>query len=148
MDRIVGVDVPRSWDQTHAGGVLLAYRWRPGWFLSASGTVHTGWPTTPVTGVMVTLPDGSTEIQAVPGPRNSLRFPTYARLDLKAGRAIATAKGNVRIELSIMNATDRQNACCIDEVRFAEVPGGGVHRTTVYDYWLGITPSLQVLWTF
>ena len=148
VDVVAGAAVLRSWDQTHAGSVVVAYRWRPGWFLSWSGTVHTGWPTTPVTGRAVTLPDGSTAIEPVPGPRNSDRYPTYARLDLKAGRVIATGKGSVRVELSIKNVTDRENACCVDEVKFAAGSGGRIDSTTTLDYWLGITPSLQVLWTF
>jgi hypothetical protein len=148
MDRIDGADVPRSWDQTHAGNFLVAYRWRPGWFLSVGGTIHTGWPTTPVTGRVVTLPDGSTEIEEVVGPRNSARYPTYARLDVKTGRAIATAKGNVRVELSVMNLTNRQNVCCIDEIQFEAAPDGSVTSSSELKYWLGITPSLQVLWSF
>ncbi len=147
-DVVSGIEAPRSWDQTHAGKFLVAYRWRPGWFLSVSGIIHTGWPTTPVTGSVVTLPDGSTEIEPVSGPRNSARFPTYARLDLKTGRAIATARGSVRVELSIVNLTDRSNACCVDEVQFEASPGGRIDTQTTYDYWPGITPSLQILWRF
>ena len=147
-DRVDGVEVPRSWDQTHAGNFLVAYRWHPGWFLSVGGTIHTGWPTTPVTGRVVTLPDGSTGFEPVLGTRNSARFPTYARLDLKTGRSIATAKGSVRVELSIANLTDRQNACCVDEVHFESAPDGRIRTSTDFGYWLGITPSLQVLWKF
>ena len=147
-DVVSGRSVPRSWDQTHAGNVLVAYRWRPGWFLSVGGTIHTGWPTTPVMGSRVTRDDGSTTIEPVVGLRNSARFPTYARLDLKTGRAIATSKGNVRVELSITNLTDRENACCVDEVYFATGPGGRIETQTTFDYWMGITPSLQILWSF
>jgi hypothetical protein len=147
-DVVSGVEVLRSWDQTHAGNFLMAYQWRPGWFLSLGGTIHTGWPTTPVTGSAVTLPDGSTEPEPVAGPRNSARFPTYARLDMKTGRTIATAKGNVRVELSIANLTDRKNACCVDEVQFEAGPAGRIDARTTLDYWMGITPSLQVAWSF
>jgi len=147
-DAVSGVAVPRSWDQTHAGNVLVAYGWRSGWFLSANGTVHTGWPTTPVTGRAVTLPDGSTEIEPVLGPRNSARFPTYARLDVKTGRRFQTAKGDVRLELSILNLTDRENVCCVDEIQFQARPDGGIETLTSYDTWMGITPSFQVLWSF
>ena len=84
----------------------------------------------------------------MPGPRNSARFPTYARLDLKTGRAITTAKGSLRVELSIVNVTDRKNVCCVDEVQLQERPDGGIDGTTTYDDRLGITPSLQILWTF
>ena len=57
--------------------------------------IHTGWPTTPVTAEVIEAPDGSSEIVAVNGPRNSARFKTYARLDLKTGRAIRTSKGEL-----------------------------------------------------
>ncbi len=147
-DVVSGIEVSRSWDQTHAGNVLVAYRWRSGWFLSVNGTVHTGWPTTPVTGSVTALPDGSMEIEPVVGVRNSARFSTYARLDLKTGRAIATAKGNSRIEFSVVNLTDRKNACCVDEVQFEARPDGSIDSKTTFDPWLGITPSLQFVWAF
>jgi hypothetical protein len=147
-DMISGAEVRRSWDQPHAGSFLLAYQWRSGWFLSFSGTVHTGWPTTPVTGIPVTQPDGSTEIAPVLGPRNSTRLPAYARLDMKTGRSFATSKGVVRVELSVVNLTDRENACCVDEVQFEQGPSGRIEAATEYDYWMGITPSFQVAWSF
>ena len=147
-DVLAGADVLRSWDQTHAGSFLAAYRWRSGWFGSLSGVVHTGWPMTPVTGREITLPDGSTEIEPVPGPRNSDRLPTYARLDLRAGRAFATAKGNVRVELTVQNVTDRNNARCVDETQFGVGADGRIEGTTTLDYWLGITPSIQMIWAF
>ena len=61
---------------------------------------------------------------------------------------MATRKGNVRVELSIANLTDRKNACCVDEVHFEAAPDGRVATSTDLKYWLGITPSLQVLWKF
>jgi hypothetical protein len=148
MDLIDGLAVPRSWDQTHAGNVVVAYRGPRGWFVSAGGIVHTGWPTTPVAGRVVTGPAGGTEIETVFGPRNSARFSTYARLDVKTGREVATAKGNVRVELAVSNLTNRENACCIDEVQFAQRPDGSVATDVSYDTWMGITPTLQVVWRF
>ncbi|HET9298681.1 MAG TPA: hypothetical protein VFO11_01975, partial [Candidatus Polarisedimenticolaceae bacterium] len=108
-------------------------------FAALNGTVHTGWPTTPMV-----VQTG----EAVPGPRNAARLPTYARLDLRAGRTLPLARGSLRVELSVLNATDRANACCLDEVQVVPDPGGGSRTETTYDAWLGITPALQVLWTF
>ena len=147
-DVVSGVEIARSWDQPHAGSFLLAYRWRPGWFLSVSGAIHTGWPTTPLTGSVVTLANGSTTIEPVAGLRNSARLPTYARLDVKTGRSFMTSKGNVRVELSIVNLTDRKNACCVDDVYFVTGTDGSVATRTTLKYWLGITPSLQLIWAF
>jgi len=50
--------------------------------------------------------------------------------------------------LSIANVTDRQNVCCVDEVQFKADPDGRIETQTEYDTWMGITPTLQVLWAF
>ncbi len=147
-DDIDGTDVPRSWDQTHAGKFLVAYRWDPGWSVSLSGTAHTGWPTTPVSGEATTLPDGSVGVERVLGPRNSDRFPTYTRLDVKASRAILFAPGRLRIDLEVVNLTDRNNVCCVDEFLFDVRPDGTVDVRRELGFWLGITPSVSVLWEF
>ncbi len=147
-DEIDGVDVLRSWDQTHAGKFLVGYRWEPGWSVSVSGTVHTGWPTTPVSGELTTLPDGTPSVLPVLGPRNSDRFATYARLDLKGGRSFSFSRGRLRLNLEILNVTDRRNECCVDEYLFDVAPDDSVHTQRVADYWLGITPSFSVLWEF
>jgi outer membrane receptor protein involved in Fe transport len=139
-DLIDGVSVPRSWDQTHALTALVGRRWPRGWSLAVVGSAHTGWPTTPVSGRPIENPDGATSIEPVLGPRNSGRLPTYARLDVKAGRTITTAKGSISIELSVTNLTDRDNACCVDEI--------GLGTDHELGYWPGITPSLQLLFSF
>jgi len=131
MDVIDGAEVPRSWDQTYAGTALVAYRFASGWFASAAGTAHTGWPMTPAL-----------------GRRNAQRLPLYARLDLKGGRELVIRKGTLRFELTIQNATDRENVCCIDEVVIRERPDGSVIPTTTFDTWMGITPSFSVAWSF
>ena len=148
IDVTDGVEVPRSWDQTHAGKFLLSWRSSRGWFAAVNGTVHTGWPTTPMVAEVVLDEDGATTVEAVPGARNAARLPTYARLDLRAGRTLPLSRGSLRVELSVLNATDRANACCLDEVTVVPVPGGGFATETTYDASLGITPALQVLWTF
>lgn len=148
VDVTGGVEVPRSWDQTHAGKFLVSGRWGKGWFAAVNGIVHTGWPTTPMVAQSVPDEDGNLAVEAVPGPRNAARLPTYARLDLRAGRAFALSRGGLRVELSVLNATDRANACCLDEVQVVPETGGGFRTETTYDSWLGITPVLQLLWTF
>jgi len=148
VDVTDGVEVPRSWDQTHAGKFLLSWRSSHGWFAAVNGTVHTGWPTTPMVAQVVADENGTTTVEAVPGARNAARLPTYARLDLRAGREMRLRGGRVRVELSVLNATDRANACCLDEARVVGEPGGPLGTETTYDSWLGVTPALQVLWTF
>jgi len=147
-DDIAGVDVPRSWDQRHAGRFLLGYRPSSQWLFSLSGSVHTGWPLTPVTGEVVTLPDGSLDIDESLGPRNSERLSAYARLDLKVSRTFTTRSGRLRLDLDVLNLTDRRNACCVDEFIFSLNPDGTITEQREIDNWLGITPSFTVVWSW
>jgi hypothetical protein len=145
-DVIDGEVEPRSWDQPHAVKWLAGYRPGEHWYFSLSGVAHTGWPTTPATGELTTLPDGSTRITRVLGPRNSDRFPDYARFDVKASRAFPLRNGRLRLDAEIVNLTDRKNACCVDEFFFAAGSDGTVDVKRELDSWLGITPSLSVSW--
>ncbi len=147
-DIIGGQDVPRNWDQRHAALFLVAYRWEPGWSVAVSGSVRSGWPTTPVTGEEVTLPDGSTEIQPVAGPRNSDRFAPYGRLDLKVARTFPLRRGRLLLALQIANLTDRTNECCVDEFLFSTRPDGSVATERLVNPWIGITPSFSLVWEF
>lgn len=131
-DVIDGKGVPRSWDQTHAVKWLFGYRPGERWSLSLSGSAHTGWPTTPVTA------------PGALGPRNSDRFPDYARFDAKASRAFPLSGGRLRLDLEIVNLTDRENVCCVDEISFETREDGTVDVLRELDSWLGITPSLSV----
>jgi hypothetical protein len=112
--------------------------------VSLAGTAHSGWPTTP--GEAVALPDGSFEI--VPGIRNSDRFDTYARLDLKARCSFALPHGRLWLNVEILNLTDQENACCVDDFLTEPLPDGSVDVRPTFDNWLGITPSYSILWRF
>ncbi len=147
-DELDGVYEPRRWDQTNSVKFLVGYRAGERWSVSLSGNAHTGWPTTPVTAVQTTLPDGSTRIDRVLGPRNSVRFSTYARLDAKASRTFAISRGRLRLDLEIVNLTDRNNVCCVDEFFFTPQPDGSVEVTRETDVWIGFTPSASLLWEF
>jgi len=147
-DVVDGQSEPRSWDQTHAGRLFAAWRRSDRWTMSLLATVRSGWPTTPVTGVPTIQPDGSTEIVATPGARNSERFPLYARLDARASRTFPLARGRLRLEVEVANLTDRNNVCCVDEFLFTTFADGSVGTVTELDYWLGLTPSFSLLWMF
>jgi hypothetical protein len=147
-DRIDGAYVPRSWDQPHAGKFLVGYRWGDAWLVSLAGTVHTGWPTTPVSAFGTGQPDGSVVVETEFGPRNSIRFPGYGRLDLKARRTFAVGRGRLSLTLDVINATDRKNVCCVDDLSLGEPVPGPVPATPEYSSWLGITPTFQVRWEF
>jgi hypothetical protein len=97
---------------------------------------------------VTTLPDGSTEIEPVVGARNSIRFPVYARLDVKGTRTFKLARSRLALELEIINLTDRDNVCCVDDFVFTPLAGGAVDSRPEYGYWLGFTPSFGVTWEF
>jgi len=147
-DRVDGATAPRSWDQTHA--LRLAAAWRPDarWTIALLGTARSGWPTTPVTAESELQPDGSTEIVATPGRRNSDRFPYYARLDLKGSVVLPAARGRLRLEIDVTNITDRANVCCVDEFVFDTLPDGSIDTRTDLDHWLGATTAVNVEWSF
>ena len=146
-DVVDGRDVPRSWDQPHAGKFLISYSRDDRWSISLSGSAHTGWPTTPVSGEIV-IEDGMTVVEEVWGERNSDRFSGYARFDLKARKSFPLTHGRLWLTLEVINLTDRNNACCLDEAFFEILPDNTVETTRVFDYWLGITPSFSLLWEF
>ncbi len=147
-DQVDGRDEPRSWDQPHAGRFLASYRRDNRWFISLSGSAHTGWPTTAVTGLPFIDEDGEMDFEVIPGERNSIRFSRYARLDFKARRGFTLPRGRLWLTLEIVNVTDRENECCIDEFEFEQNPDGSIDQTTLFDHWLGGTPSFTVLWEF
>lgn len=140
--------IPRSWDQPHAGKFLVGYRRSDTWLFSLSGAAHTGWPTTPKTGTIVTLPGGGTQINEMLGERNSDRFNPYLRLDAKAARSFGLPRGRLSVTAEVLNLTNRKNACCVDEFDFHPRPGGTVEVERIYDDWRGTTPSFSVLWEF
>ena len=147
-DAIRGVDVPRSWDQPHAGKFLIGYRHVAKWSVSLSGTAHTGWPTTPVTGELESKPGEEPEYEIILGERNSDRFDHYFRLDFKARRSFQLSRGRLWLTLDVANLTDRDNACCVDEFFFTPQPVGPAISNPKYDNWLGARPSFSVLWEF
>ena len=115
---------------------------------SLSTSVHTGWPTTPVEAEAEIQPDGSIEYEVVPGERNTDHFETYYRIDFKARKSIQLSRGRMWFTLEVVNLTDRDNQCCLDEVLFDPQPDGSVDTTRTFDHWLGIKPSFSVLWEF
>ena len=142
-DEIDGRDVPRAWDQTHAGKFLFGYRWADRWTLSLIGTLRTGWPTTPVIAV-----DDNGEPDWVPGERNSDRFESYERVDLRARRSFSISRSRISLTLDAVNLLDSENPCCLDEVLFVPGPGGSLSAVPTFDDWLGRTVSFSVLWEF
>lgn len=132
-DRVDGVQVARSWDQTHAvgGGLVWADH---GWQATLAGSWHTGWPTTPVHGLQI-------------GARNSARYKDYASVDARLSREFALPRGALTVFGEVTNAFDRRNPCCTDYT-FELAGDGSVEVDRDYRHWLPLVPSVGVLWRF
>jgi hypothetical protein len=134
-ERLAGVDVLRSWDQTHA--VTASAVWRPGQRSSLAATFlyHTGWPYTDV------LLAGSTPVM---GPRNAVRHPDYHRLDLRASHRFSIGRTSLRAYVEVMNAYNRHNECCINSIRLRKPSGAPAYLDIRYEDWIGRIPSFGV----
>ncbi len=147
-DRIGGQWQPRSWDQRNALSFNLSRQTASGWGLSLAGTLHTGWPTTPVKARWVRSPDGTFELSTTTGPRNSLRFPTYRRLDARVTRTVAVGRGRLRCFLEIANLLNTENVRAVGS--YSLVPTGGPVLETIYDTdnWIPVLPSFGIVFEF
>ena len=138
-ERLAGVDVLRSWDQTHA--VTASAVWRPGTRSSLAATFlyHTGWPNTDV------LLAGQAPVL---GPRNSDRHPDYHRLDLRASHAFPIGRTSLRAYVEVMNVYNRKNECCISSIALRKPSGAPAYLDIRYETWIGRIPSFGIEWTF
>ncbi len=133
QDRVDGVDVARSWDQTWAASGGMDWT-RGTWRFGAVGSVREGWPTTQVQGTTL-------------GERNGKRLPTRATIDLRAERRKPLAVGSFVLTFELTNALNIGNTCCF-ELLSADDGSGGVTFSTKQSDWLPVVPSIGVLWEF
>lgn len=146
-DRIDGIDFVRSWDQRHAfqGG----FSWSgQNWSAAIAASVHSGWPTTDLVLSDVGVDaNGDTLYSVAPGPRNALRHPTFASLDVRLSRTFDLRRGSLMAFVEISNALDRRNLCCIDWDAESDIDGN-LYLERGQDYWLPFLPAIGVLWEF
>ena len=137
-DQINGVDVLRSWDQTHALQAGLDWK-NERWNFSTATSVHTGWPTTD----LAFNPDGTVS----PGPRNTQRHGMFATLDMRLSRTFDVRRGTLMAFVEVSNILNRRNHCCIDW-DIADGPNGEDVLERGQDYWMPLVPAIGVLWEF
>ena len=137
-DEINGVDVRRSWDQTHALQAGLDWK-NERWNFSAAANVHTGWPTTE----LMLNDDGSVS----PGPRNATRHGTFGSLDMRLSRTFDVRRGTLLAFVEVSNILNRRNHCCIDW-DFTDGPNGEDVLERGQDYWMPLVPAIGILWEF
>ncbi|HWM69222.1 MAG TPA: TonB-dependent receptor [Steroidobacteraceae bacterium] len=117
-DDILGQDILRSWDQTHA--LNLNLNWH---HTNASAAVllgwHTGWPRTPLT-------QTESAIESVLiGPRNSARWGSYFSADVKVAYTAPVSFGNLVFWADATNIANRGNECC-SVIGAAGATGNGI----------------------
>jgi len=146
-DQIEDRDEPRSWDQRQA--LQLGFGWHDEkWSFSTALSVHSGWPTTDLSLVQTGI-DGAGEpiYQAVPGPRNARRLPTFSSLDLRLSRRFHLRRGTLLAFVEVSNAMNRHNVCCIDW-DLTDGPNDAPALEHSRDYWMPLLPAIGILWEF
>ena len=141
-DEIEGRDEPRSWDQRHA--LQAGFGWRDGaWDFSAAASVHSGWPTTSLgLNIVGTDDDGEPIFEAIPGPRNAERLPSFASVDVRLSRSFDVKHGSLLAFIEVSNVLNRRNVCCIDwDIEDDELESSE-------DYWMPLLPAIGILWEF
>ncbi|MEZ5565874.1 MAG: TonB-dependent receptor [Gammaproteobacteria bacterium] len=138
-DEVDGVDIRRSWDQSHALGAGVLWS-GDRWDLSAALTYRSGWPTTEVE----LQAEGPPAIVAT-GRRNAARLGNYATVDLRAARRFQTTAGLVSVFFELSNALNRRNDCCIEYSIDVEDTG---ELEVESQRGLPILPSVGIAWQF
>lgn len=137
---------PGPQDQRHALNLDGTYRLGQTWSLTGALAFHTGWPSTTEHLVSVTGPNGAPDVAIEPDKLYGSRFPSYQRLDLRITRRKATARGEVRFFLDVVNITNHSNVLGYDYFKSRDTAGGiGLQRDL--ETWFTILPSLGVSWS-
>jgi hypothetical protein len=148
-DRIAGRRVPRDADQPHAVRVQLGFGLGRGFELESVWLLHSGWPTTRVTGRVVEEVGGIVRIEPVLGPLHGERFPVYHRLDLRLSRSFQLSRGGLAAYLDLQNVYDRRNVRGLDGFSFpASSSPGEVPLQAEPVYWGRRLPSFGLRWRF
>ncbi len=146
-DRIDGRDEYRSWDQRHA--IQAGVSWADnGWNIAMAAGAHTGWPTTALALEQAGVDAGGEPIfEAVPGPRNVSRHPSFSSIDFRVSRTFDVRRGSLTAFVEVSNVVNRRNTCCID-YDVEEDDDGNTVLESSSDYWLPLLPAIGILWEF
>jgi len=140
-DTVDGRRVLRSWDQKHA--ISAGVRWSRGpWDVTLADTWHSGWPTT-----AVALQTVAGQTTATFGPRNGERFDDYNALDVRVSRRFPLPRGELEAYVEVSNLANEGNACCVDYRVITPAQGSPLLDARVNN-WLGVVPSIGVLWKY
>lgn len=136
------VVAPRSWDQRHTATFNVDYRLGTHWNFDMAGVYHSGWPTTPLNGVLV---DG--EFHTVLGAYNSDRLTAYRRVDLRVSHNLDMSLGGLTFFVELFNVFGMRNVSGVDGYSFNLAHGvitGHRHNEVI----LGTVPSFGITYSF
>ncbi len=138
-DHILGDDVLRSWDQTHA--ISAGLNWNtPKWNLGLGLAYRSGWPTTPVA---VKSTSGEVPIIGTSG-RNTDRLDFYRSLDFRLSRKLDIKGTSLDVFVELTNVANRNNHCCVEYEIDDET---GEFETKILNY-MPLIPSVGFVWRF
>ena len=118
------------YDIRHSLNALVGYDLGSGWQASATWTLHSGMPFTPIAGYYdrVSIDPwtqpydrGSVNPATLWGTKNSARLPSYHRLDLSVTRQFIIEGTRVTCGASVINVYDRKNIFYFDRDTGKEV---------------------------
>jgi hypothetical protein len=124
-------------DKTHNLSLVGVYEWKPKWTVGSTFLYASGLPTT--------LPQSRYVIDgflvAEYGPRNSVRLPTYHRLDLSLTRTMRRGE----LQFGLLNVYNRFNA---QSLRVRQQTKNALTAEAVQTSIFGIVPSINYVFTF
>jgi len=135
--------VPRAWDQRHTATFNLGYRLGARWNFDMAGVYHSGWPTTPVNGVVV-----DNVFHTVLGKYNSDRLPAYRRVDLRASHTLDTSHGGLSFFVELFNVFGIRNVSGVDGYFFNFDSHGDIVGHRHHEVILGVVPSFGITYSF
>ena len=135
--------VPRGWDQRHTATFNLDYRLGTHWNFDVAGVYHSGWPTTPVRGVVI-----NNVFHTVLGAYNSDRLPAYRRVDLRASHNIDTSRGGLSFFVELFNVFGVRNVSGVDGYIFTADSHGVITGRRHNEVILGVVPSFGITYSF
>lgn len=144
-DKVNGVAVPRTFDQTHTVYLDMGYRPSRQWRLHVSWQYHTGWPYTEESFQRIDQPDGRFFIEGTYGPINAERFPAFHRMDLRISRYWDMTSSRISAFLEVSNLYNRKNP----RAYYYNVnvrSNGQLNVRRLQDDWLTIVPSIGISW--
>jgi len=85
---------------------------------------------------------GEPLFEAIPGPRNAERLPTFSSVDVRLSRSFDVPRGRLLAFIEVSNVFNRRNVCCLDW----DLDDSGLEYSL--DYWMPLLPAVGILWEF